>query len=82
MPGTTDPEGRPAVNIDKGEGDTPAVNKGGPEQDRDKEIVPGNLGWDTPSSDEPENLAGAVRMADDAQNGEPAALPSDAAGAD
>lgn len=70
------------VDIDRGEGATPAMNRPGPEAGRDIDIIPGNRGRDAPADEEPQGLAGAVRMADDAQNGDPAGLPSDAAGAD
>jgi hypothetical protein len=72
--------GHPDVDIDKGEGATPAMNRPGPEADDDRAVTPGNLGWDTPSDEEPESIGGAVRRGGD-QDGEPAALPSDARGA-
>jgi hypothetical protein len=76
----TGPADRPDIDIDKGEGDTPAVNLPGSKADDDRTVTPGNLGWDEPSQDAAETLEGAVRRADDEQAGEPAALPSDAHG--
>jgi hypothetical protein len=80
MPASTGPADRPDIDIDKGEGDTPAVNRRGPKADDDRRVIPGNLGWDEPSDDGAETLEGAVRRADDDQAGEPAALPGDAGG--
>jgi hypothetical protein len=80
MPASTGPDDRPDLDIDKGEGDTPAVNLPGPKADDDRSVTPGNLGWDEPSEDGPETLEGAVRRGDDEQAGEPAALPGDARG--
>lgn len=80
MPDAQDPASRPDIDIDRGEGATPAMNPPGAKADDDRAVTPGNLGWDEPSDEEPEMLEGAVRRADDDQTGEPAALPSDAAG--
>jgi hypothetical protein len=82
MPAPTGSADRPDVDIDidKGEGDTPAVNLPGPKADDDRAVTPGNLGWDEPSEDGPETLEGAVRRGDDEQAGEPAARPGDAHG--
>jgi hypothetical protein len=80
MPASTGPADRPDIDIDKGEGDTPAVNRRGPKADDDRRVIPGNLGWDEPSDDGAETLEGAVRRADDEQAGEPAVLPGDAGG--
>src|SRR4051812_13558548 len=33
--------------------------------------APGNRGWDVPETEAPENLEGAIRRADDPQNGAP-----------
>jgi hypothetical protein len=66
------------VDIDRGEGDTPAMNPPGPKADDDRALTPGNLGWDEPSAEEDEALEGAVRRPGSDQDGEPAALPSDA----
>jgi hypothetical protein len=79
MPTSPEPAARPDVDIDRGRGATPAMNRPGPQAEDDRAVTPGNLGWDEPSDEEPEGLEGAVR-ADPEQAGEPAALPSDAAG--
>jgi hypothetical protein len=80
MPTSSEPPARPAVDIDRGQGATPAMNRPGPRADDDRAVTPGNLGWDEPSDEEPEGLEGSVRRGDGEQAGEPAALPSDAAG--
>jgi hypothetical protein len=69
-----EPADRPDIDIERGEGATPAVNLPGPKADSDREVTPGNLGWDEPSTDEDQTLEGAVRRAGDPQNGEPAKL--------
>jgi hypothetical protein len=71
---------RPDIDIERGDGATPAMNLPGPKAADDRAVTPGNLGWDEPHEGEPQALEGAVRRAGDDQNGEPAALPSDAAG--
>jgi hypothetical protein len=78
MPASTGPDDRPALDIDRGEGDVPAMNRPGPRAADDREVIPGNLGWDEPSDEEPQALEGAVRRAGKEQGGEPASLPGDA----
>jgi hypothetical protein len=80
MPASTGPADRPDVDIDKGEGDTPAVNLPGPKAGDDRAVTPGNLGWDEPSENGAETLEGGVRRADAQQTGEPGALPGDTHG--
>jgi len=51
-----------SVALDKGEGETPAMNRPGPRADEDRELsAPGNRGWDEPASEAPETIEGAVR---------------------
>jgi hypothetical protein len=68
---------RPRVDIDRGAGDTPAMNPPGPQADDDRAVTPGNLGWDEPSTELDQTLEGGVRRAGKDQNGEPARLPGD-----
>jgi hypothetical protein len=80
MPEPSEPQDRPDIDIERGEGATPAMNRPGPKADDDRAVTPGNLGWDEPSDEEPEGLEGAVRSPGSDQAGEPAALPGDARG--
>ena len=77
---TPEPSDRPDLDIERGEGDTPAMNRPGPKADDDRVVTPGNLGWDEPSDEQPESLEGGVRRAGGEQTGEPAVLPGDAGG--
>jgi hypothetical protein len=56
------------------------VNRPGPKADDDRAVIPGNLGWDEPSEDEPEGPGGGFRTPGGDQDGEPAATPGEAAG--
>jgi hypothetical protein len=77
VPAPTGSDDRADLDIDRGEGDTPAVNFPGPKADDDRAITPGNRGWDEPAAEQAETLDGAVRRAGRDQNGEPAARPTE-----
>lgn len=50
------------MSIDKGAGHVPAMNREGPEAERDTELPPpGHRGWDAPADEAPQTLEGAVR---------------------
>jgi uncharacterized membrane protein len=76
-PGPSTSRRRPGPDIDiaRGEGRTPAMNRPGRKAADDRAVIPGNLGWDEPSSEAGETLEGAVRRADHEQSGEPGAPP-------
>jgi hypothetical protein len=55
---------RDEIDIDKGEGDTPAMNIKGRKAKADRSSpAPGHRGWDAPMEEAPESLEAAVRAA-------------------
>jgi len=52
------------VHLDKGDGDTPAMNRPEPRADGDRDLPPpGKREWGEPASEAPETIEGAVRTA-------------------